>query len=165
MFADGEEAERMTRSIGAGSAWWELIWSDHGSRVGFSDHSCWRVRPNKIPAGFVCLSPCFFRINSLRKRMSSSLIPRSFLGLNEGHVPPSADEVEGMVAVRQDLVTYVPAEALRNIWDDRGSHANRQLAIYTGPDFAGCFGFPNYDPPPPGDYPILDRDKFNVVQA
>jgi hypothetical protein len=89
----------------------------------------------------------------------------NFLGLNEGHVPPSIDEVEGMVAVRQHLVAYVPAEELRNLWDDRGSQANRQLAIYTGPDFAGCFGFPNYDPPPPGDYPILDHSKFRRLHA
>jgi hypothetical protein len=165
VFADNEEAERMTRPIGAGSEWWELIWSDHGSRVGFSDHSCWRVRPHQIPPGFVCLSPCFFRVDSLRKRMSSSWIPRNFLGLNEGHVPPSIDEVDGMAAIRQHLVTYVPAEELRNLWDDRGSHAYRQLAIFTGPDFAGCFGFTNYDPPPPGDYPILDKSKFRRFRA
>jgi hypothetical protein len=107
-----------------------------------------------------------FTVNSHEKRrMFKSLNPRNFRGFSEGYVPPSIDEVKGMVTVRQDLVTYIPAEELGNFWDDRGSLAYQRLTIYTGPDFVGCFGFPNYDPPSPGHYPILDRSEFNFVQA
>ena len=64
LFVDAEQARTMARPIGAGNEWWELIWTDRGSFIHPNDHSCWQVRPEQIPQGFVCLSPCFFKIES-----------------------------------------------------------------------------------------------------
>ena len=82
------------------------------------------------------------------------------MGLKEEYKPPSDDDVRGMVLVREDLVNFVSAEQLLNVWDDSGSGATQSLAIYTGPGSCGCFAFTTYDPPTGDNYPILDRTKF-----
>ena len=75
-------------------------------------------------------------------------------------MPPSSEDIQGMVAINEKLVTYVNGEKLMKVWEDRGSGATQDLAIYTGPDLAGCFAFTTYDPPTGDKYPILDRTKF-----
>ena len=139
-FANIKDVGAYTWPIGAGNEWWELIWTDRGSFIHPNDHSCWQVRPEQIPQGFVCLSPCFFKIDTLQKTRSR------LLGLKEEYKPPSNEDVRGMVLIREDLVNYVSAEKLLNVWDDSGSGATQSLAIYTGPDSSGCFAFYYQEP-------------------
>ena len=62
LFTDLKQTQANTRPIGAGNEWWECIWTDRGKVVYREDHSCWRVKADKIPQGYVCLSPYFFKI-------------------------------------------------------------------------------------------------------
>ena len=161
VFEHSEQAQANTRPIGAGNEWWECIWTDRGKVVYREDHSCWRVKADKIPQGYVCLSPYFFKIDTLENRMKNSSFPRDFLVLKGNYIPPSDADVQGMVAIQETFVTYVSGEKLIKVWKDRCSGATDPLAIYTGPDFCGCFAFTTYRQPKGGSYPILDRSKFH----
>ena len=78
--------------------------------------------------------------------MRNSWFPRGFVGYNDSQVPPSNEDVVGMVAVKEDLDTYVVGEQLIKVWDDTGSGVAESLAIYTGPDSSGCFAFYYQEP-------------------
>ena len=164
MFGNMKEVGAYSRPIGAGKEWWELIWSDcgGGNVVYGNDHSCWRVKADRIPPGFVCLSPCFFKIHTLAdRRDDKSLFGESSVILKRDYRPPSSDDVRGMVAVRKDLVTYVSGNVLIKVWDDTGSGVAESLAIYTGPDSCGCFAFTTKKPLiKDGCYPILNPSIF-----
>ena len=162
-FANINDAGAYTRPIGAGKEWWELIWTDSGGNVVYgNDHSCWCVKAGKIPRGFVCLSPCFFKIDTLAdRRDDKSLFGEKSMVLKSDYRPPSSDDVRGMVAVRKDLVTYVTGRTLSKVWDDTGSGVAGSLAIYTGPDSCGCFAFTTKSPLiKDACYPILKRTRF-----
>ena len=160
MFVDGEQAQLNSVPIEAGNEWWELIWTDHGSVLYQDDHSCWRVKEDRIPQGYVCLSPYFFKIDTLEQRMSDPSFSENYKVLKEDYMPPSDEDIEGMVAIREDLVTYVTEDELIKVWEDRDSGFTTPLAIYTGPGSAGCFAFTTDDAPTPGKYPIMNRTKF-----
>ena len=105
-FVDGEQAQLNSVPIEAGNEWWELIWTDHGSVLYQDDHSCWRVKEDRIPQGYVCLSPYFFKIDTLEQRMNDPSFSENYKVLKEDYMPPSDEDIEGMVAIREDLVTY-----------------------------------------------------------
>ncbi|KAL3685454.1 hypothetical protein R1sor_003476 [Riccia sorocarpa] len=125
------------KPVGGGADWWVQLWDDHGSHKK-DDYTVWIINKDKIPPGFHCLSPCFFKKDLGRK-------------------PPTADEVQGQVLVKDSLVKTVPGVQLTQVWNDHGTHADENVSLYLGPDGFGLFGFPNYDLPAPDVlYPVLD---------
>jgi len=83
---------------------YEAIWTDSGSGSD-RDGAFWRPIP---PAGYTCLGVVVTGYN-----------------FGTGYAPPSLDEVR---CVRTELAT--PATIDRKIWDDSGSGADRDLAVW-----------------------------------
>ncbi|XP_024527327.1 uncharacterized protein LOC9652601 [Selaginella moellendorffii] len=131
-----------TIAVLGGPQWWEQIWGS--SRA--DDYAVWGIKKDKVPIGFHCLSPAFFK-------------------KDRGRAPPTTSEVQGQVLVKSDLVEFIDAEALVLVWNDRGSGASQDVSIYTLPDHLGAFAFPNYGPPPKGtSYPMINLSKGLLVK-
>ncbi|KAI5056446.1 hypothetical protein GOP47_0028264 [Adiantum capillus-veneris] len=138
-----------TRSVRGGANWWKQLWNDEGSGKS-DDFTCWIIREDRIPRGYVCLSPCFFKVQKN--------------GQGQLRDPPTDSEVSSMVLVKEELATYLPASSLNRVWIDQGTHADQYLAIYTGPDGVGCFGCNNRDwVRPTKAFPVLNRSKGRLV--
>lgn len=101
----------------------------------------WQIKQSKLQEhpDFVCLSPCFFKKAKDR-------------------APPTADEVQGMVLVKSLYVQFKDPSEFLEVWNDHGTHAAKNLSLFTGPDGVGLFGFPNYNTPAE-QVPVLDVNK------
>lgn len=96
-----------------------LVWKDKGSGAD-KDGSFWAPTP---PSGYVACGHVVQR----------------------GYDEPKVKDRTDVVCLRVDLATQVDLGGL--IWNDKGSGADKDVAVYTVPGLNVIFAVPNYDTP------------------
>eukprot|EP00727_Mastigamoeba_balamuthi_P002323 m51a1_g12088 hypothetical protein (351) ;mRNA; r:2110-3536 len=106
------------------------------------------IRESRIPHGYTCVSPCMF------------------ICRDKGFQEPEEHDVAGMVLVPNHLTRQVPGSDFREMWNDHGSGAPKDVTILSYGVGGGCFAIPSYDRTEfnAATHPVLDTSQPEVVQ-